>query len=474
MNIEAIGKRLSHWFERIMPDPFVLSLMLSLFVGLMAFFFGNGYEEGLGYWDRALTVVSSWKEYLFEPKNPSGKVIQGYLYFGFQMCVMLVTGHALASSPPIEFFVRRLAGIPRSSRSAVYLVAFVACGAALLHWALGLIVGALIAREVGISCLRRNIPVHYPLLGAAGYTGLMIWGGGISGSIPLKAMTYQPPLHLAEQYPFGSSGIPQELTLFSSFNLTLCGVLLVFIPWLASRLHPSDDASVVPYGEAFDTRSPSNAGPLNPSTRAGLVAWLEGSRFPGLFFGALGLSVVLGEMVQGTFELSFNQLNVIFLFSGLCMHGSLMAYVRAVNDGVSGCAGILLQFPFYFGIIGILLVSGLGTEISQMIVSSTTESTYGLATFFSAALVNLFVPSGGGQWLVQKDIVIEGALAYPELIGRSVMAMAYGDGWTNMLQPFWALPLLAITGLKAREIVGYTATIMLFSGVVISGFILWY
>ena len=468
MSFERFGDKLSAWFERIMPDPFTLALLLSVLVGVIAVLFGDAYGPEANIFERAGLVASSWKSYLFEPRGGDGGVIKGYLYFGFQMCVMLVTGHALAASPPVARAVRALAATPSNARGAVFTVAFVACAAALLHWALGLIVGALMAREVGKAAAVKNIPVHYPLLGAAGYTGLMIWGGGLSGSIPLKAMDYQPPAHLADVYPFGSNGIPQELTLFSPLNFAVCLTMLLFVPWLASRLHPESTVSLKPFvGE--DVVPPESE--RMDATQSAVLKRLESGPWLNRGIGVLGLAVLASEVVSGTFRLSFNQLNVLFLFGGLLMHLSVKSYVAAVSEGVKGCAGILLQFPFYFAIIGILLVSGLGSQVSQAIVAWTNEVTYPLATFLSAGLVNLVVPSGGGQWLVQKDIVLEGALAYPDMAGKAIMAMAYGDGWSNMLQPFWAIPLLAITGLKAREIVGYTAVIMLLSGVVISGFL---
>jgi len=472
MRLERFGDRVSLWFERTMPDPFTLALLLSLLIGLAALFLGESFPPGAAVFEKGGALAEAWKSYLFEPRGANGKVIQGYLYFGFQMCVMLVTGHALASTPMVAKGVKWAASRPSSARGGVYVVAFVACGSALVHWALGLIVGALMAREVGRVFQRRGIPVHYPVLGAAGYTGLMIWGGGRSGSIPLKAMSYQPPAYLAEAYPFGEGGVPQELTLFSPLNLAVCLVLLFFVPWIASRLHPGagspvrgiedSDAQVDEVGEEVQ---------MSTVQETSILKRLEQGRVLSGLVGLIGLGIVFSEWLNGEFKLSFNQLNVIFLFGGLLLHRSLKDYVSAVSEGVSGCAGILLQFPFYFAIIGMLLVSGLGSQISQAIVSWTTESTYPVATFLSAGFVNLVVPSGGGQWLVQKDIVMEGALAYQDMTGRAIMAMAYGDGWSNMLQPFWAIPLLAITGLKAREIVGYTAVIMLVSGGVIAGFL---
>jgi short-chain fatty acids transporter len=231
---------------------------------------------------------------------------------------------------------------------------------------------------------------------------------------------------------------------------------------VAALLHPRSGQAVVEYREGAGEDVTASDGDREGAETG--VEKLESSPMLAMVLGALGLLAMgLDEWGQD-FKLTFNKLNLLFLFLGILFQGSLIAYVRAVGDGVRGCAGILLQFPFYFGILGILFVSGLASQISAWIASISTEATYPVATYLSAGIVNFFVPSGGGQWIVQKDIVIEGALQHGDSIGRSILAMAYGDGWTNMLQPFWAVPLLAITGLKAREIIGYTATIMILAG----------
>jgi short-chain fatty acids transporter len=442
-----------------MPDPFVLAVLLTGIVFVAAVLFGDAYPADSSLLERFETTLLHWKDHLFDGKR--GGVNKGYLYFAFQMCVMLVTGHALATSRPVGRVVGALARAPRTPAAAVAMVAFVACSAALVHWALGLIVGALIARETGRQCARRGLAVEYPLLGAAGYTGLMVWGGGLSGSIPLKAMDYVPPVHLAQGFPF-PNGIPQEETLFSTLNFAVCGALVLFVPLVAALLHPRSGQAVVEYREGAGEDVTASDGDREGAETG--VEKLESSPMLAMVLGALGLLAMgLDEWGQD-FKLTFNKLNLLFLFLGILFQGSLIAYVRAVGDGVRGCAGILLQFPFYFGILGILFVSGLASQISAWIASISTEATYPVATYLSAGIVNFFVPSGGGQWIVQKDIVIEGALQHGDSIGRSILAMAYGDGWTNMLQPFWAVPLLAITGLKAREIIGYTATIMILAG----------
>ena len=215
-----------------MPDPFLLAVLLTFVVALLGAALGTTFPENTGFFTRLGMTVGAWKEFIFEPgvSSPQG-TNKAFLYFAFQMCLMLVTGHALASSPPVARLVRRLAGIPKNFGHMVLLTAFTACLMALVHWGLGLIVGAMVAREVGQQATARNLPHHYPLLGAAGYTGMMIWGGGLSGSIPLKAVKPFEP---------GAEGIPLAETLFSSTNFVISGALLLSIPIFCYLLIPRE------------------------------------------------------------------------------------------------------------------------------------------------------------------------------------------------------------------------------------------
>jgi short-chain fatty acids transporter len=464
MVIDSFGSALDRVFRRYMPDPFVLAIGLTFTVLVLGVVVGDAYAPGATAGGRVVDTLLAWQSYLFEPRRADGSIIEGYVYFAFQMCMVLVTGHALATSPPVERFVGAIARSPRTAGQATALVAFVACAAALIHWGLGLVVGALMAREVGRQAARRKLPVHYPLLGAAGYTGLMVWGGGLSGSIPLKAAEYVPPEALAARYPL-DGGIPLALTLWSPLNVAVAVSVLIVVPLVSAALVPADESARAPFPDPLHGSEGAPEDVDEGGSR--FVQRVETSRLLAGVVAAMGLGVVGVQALRGEFALTINSLNVMFLFGGILLQGSLVRYARAIEGGVRGCAGILLQFPFYFGVLGILLASGLAGQVARGIASASTELTYPILVFLSAGLVNLFVPSGGGQWIVQGDIVISGALDYADLLGKSVLALAYGDGWTNMLQPFWALPLLAITGLRARDIIGYTATLMLVAGVVI-------
>ena len=442
--LERLGDRLSRWSRRYVPDPFVLAIFLTLVTFVAALVYVDFDVE---------RVLYAWID------GPGGgKGFWNLLAFGMQMCLILVTGHALASSPPVRRVLDALARSARSPARAVVVVALGAMILALLNWGLGLVGGALLAREVGRRARRRGVAVHYPLLVAAGYSGLMVWHGGLSGSAPLK-VTLAKDLKevLGESLANRVHPIPLGETIGSMSNLLGNALLLVLIPLVLVKMLPRREVDRIPAPDVHE-REPGAAAVAVDATPAGR---LERSRVLGFAFAAIGIATgVLLLRRQGLGSLDPNLLNFVFLFAGLALHGSPIAYVRAVAEAASGCAGIILQFPFYAGIMGMLQGTGLLAAAAGA-MARVGAGALPIVSFYSAGLVNLFVPSGGGQWAVQGPILLEAAAQSGVHPGRMVMALAYGDQWTNMLQPFWALPLLGITGVKARDIIGYTAVLML-------------
>ncbi len=455
--LAKLGLAISRVFERLAPDPFVIAILLSVLTAALALAFGVYPEKTSGLSARAAHLLDAW----------SGD--QGFwklLAFGMQMCLILVTGHALATTRPVRAMIERVADLPQSCAGAAALVGFAAALTGLINWGLGLIVGALLAREVGRSMARRQIPSHYPVICAAGYVALLIWHGGLSGSAPLVMSTGKTaasvlPAEIAAYFP---NGVPLGETLFAPFNLVISLGLLAIIPLSLFLLAPRDPRDMRPceLGEAAEVRE-QPAGELNlpdKLDRSWVIVWLLA--LPLL----LGLARFAWEHGIGTATL--NEVNACMLALGLMMHGSARSYMQAAEDGARGCAGIIVQFPIYAGIMGMMSASGLIGRIASLFNDIGTESTMPLLTFFSASIVNLFVPSGGGQWAVQGPIALQVGLDSHIPAGRMIMSVAYGDQLTNMLQPFWALPLLAITRVKARDIVGYTAVVMLIAGLWIS------
>lgn len=456
--IAALGRRISLAFRATAPDPFVLAVLLTLVTFILVL---TGTDTGF------MQAVDAWA-------GPSGVWSAGMLRFAMQMCLILVTGHALASSPVMSALLQRLARLPRSPGWAVVLVAATAGMLGVLNWGLGLIAGALLARRVGIEAQRRGIGVHYPLLAAAGYVGLLVWHGGFSGSAPLKVTKASEIRDIfGDTPPFDALSIPQ--TILSPLNLFVTGGLLVIVPALLALMHPSAE-----HTEAiseFGVDAPEADSSVREPHKPIIPRLLEDSPLVTvLLAGLIGIwawryylpaaDPETGVRApSGITALTPDTVNMTMLMLGLLLHGTPMRYVRAVEQAARGCAGIILQFPLYAGIMGLMEASGLAGRMADGIAGIAMPHTLPVFTFLSAGVVNLFVPSGGGQWAVQGPIAMRAAVDAGVDPAKMVMAVAYGDELTNMLQPFWALPLLAITGVKARDIVGYTAIVMLSAGV---------
>ncbi len=439
--ITRFGAFLSRISRRIVPDPFVLAL------GLTAVVFTGGLvvlliSRDLSWTASAWALCTGWYQGF---KDPQG------LTFALQMCLVLVTGHALATTPAVQRFVSLIARIPKTTPAAALLIALVACIAGVIHWGLGAIVGALLGREIARSAYKSGRKLHYPLLGAAAYAGLAVWHGGLSGSAPLKVAESG---HFLQEL---TGVVPMSATVFSSLNLLITGTLLVIIPLLFWALAPRKESDAI--GPRMDAlgRLPAREQP----DEAGLVAWLQNSNVAGAVVGLGGLLFFACAVATGRMAFDLNAVNLLFLFLGISLHGGLRHYVAAIADGARGAGAIVLQFPFYFGILGLMKASGLIPLVSAGFAEVASPETFPVLAYFSAGLVNLFVPSGGGQWIVQGEVLIQAGQRLGVSPQTTVMAFAYGDAWTNMLQPFWALPLLGIMGLKARDIIGYTAVIFL-------------
>lgn len=200
---------------------------------------------------------------------------------------------------------------------------------------------------------------------------------------------------------------------------------------------------------------------------------LENAKWINWILGLIGFAFIISYFIKNGFSLNLNIINFIFLFTAIILHGTPIKVVEAVADASKNVGGIILQFPFYAGIMGLMKFVGpdgvsLAGYISQIFVNISTQETFPLFTFLSAGIVNFFVPSGGGQWVVQAPIIMPAGLELGVDAAKSAMAIAWGDAWTNMLQPFWALPLLGIARLGARDIMGYCLIVLIYSGIIIS------
>ncbi|MEX0275245.1 MAG: short-chain fatty acid transporter [Flavobacteriaceae bacterium] len=447
-------------FKKYLPSPFTLAVLLTLLTMVLALLFTENTSESPHF----LTLLSYWEHGIWN---------NGLLVFAYQMMLILVLGHVLVLSRPMGLLIERLVGYVKNPVSAAVLVASSTMLVSFFNWGLGLIFGAILARKVGEFAAQNRIMINYPLIGACGYVGLMVWHGGISGSAPLKVAEEGHirslvgdvlPRETAQELPMA---ISTAGTVFSTFNLSIFVITVLVISlmarWLGKTAQPTDWEAGL-----YKIRTVPKHDTEVPQRGLGLGDALDRSKILAILFGilVLGAFAVQYSGMLKALNITPNMLNFFMLGLALVMHGDFKRFLGAVEQAIGDVSGILIQFPLYFGIMGIMGGSGMINGISDFFVSISNEVTLPLFTFLSAGIVNVFVPSGGGQWAVQGPMVLESALALGVPLEKSVMALAYGDQLTNMLQPFWALPLLGITKLKAKEILPYTLLFMLVGGVI--------
>jgi len=426
--------------QRYLPDPFLFVVILTFLVfGLGLIFTNNGPYQMVQHW---------------------GAGFWGLLLFSMQMVLVLVTGHVLASSRVFKRGLGALASTAKSPGQAILIVTVVSMIASLINWGFGLVIGALFAKELA----RKVKNVDYRLLIASAYSGFVVWHGGFSGSVPLTIAT---PGHFSE----GMIGIiPTSQTIFAGFNLFIVAIIFITLPFVNRFMMPSKDETVSVDPGVLEEPAYAAAieqGAMTPADR------LENSRIVSMLIGIFGLIFLFYYFTKNGFKLNLDIVNFLFLFLGILFHGTPKQFLEAVVNAVKGASGIIIQFPFYAGIMGMMTDSGLAAVMSKGFVAISNEYTFHFFTFLSAGLVNFFVPSGGGQWAVQAPVMLEAAQTMGVSIPKTAMAVAWGDAWTNLIQPFWALPALAIAGLKARDIMGYCVLTLIVTGIIISlGFLI--
>lgn len=432
--------------NRWLPDAFLFAVILTIIVYVFAMI-----ATKMG----PLEILSAWG---------SSDGFWSLLSFSMQMACVLVFGSAMASSKPIKALLRKIASLAHNNFQAIFITTFISTICCWLNWGFGLIVGALLAKEV----VRRVPSVDYPLLIASAYSGFVIWHAGLSGSIPLA---------LAEGYQ--GAGMTEKLyastseTIFHPMNIIMVLVILFVMPFVLYAMHPNKDKVITVDPALLKDEAEIVHKKDTPAEK------IEQSK---ILWGILiigSVVYIVYNFVHNKASLGLNVVNFIFLTLGIIFHGNLRNYIDAIDDAVKGAGGIILQFPFYAGIMGIMVATNaegvsLASVISNFFVNISTPVTFPMLTFLSAGIVNFFVPSGGGQWAVQGPIVMPAATALGIEPGRAAMAIAWGDQWTNMIQPFWALPILGIAKLSAKDIMGYLVIVTVFTGLVAClGFLAW-
>lgn len=472
-----LGDLFARLTRRVLPDPMVIACLLTLLTAGLALTWPKSDDlVALGMGARAVRVCRIWFDGVWNP---------GFLVFALQMCVVLLTGFGLAKAPPATRFLRFLASRVSSDRSAVIMVAAVSCVGCWINWGFGLIAAGVLAVQVRSEFVARGRKCRYALIVAAAYSGMMIWHGGMSGSAPLRVAKEGVRIATSANTATAAENLPPisvTRTIFSPANLGLTAVMILGVPFLLATMsgtgktngRTDDDDPVSPDKHAASpTPSAPDAVKIAESD-VSLADRINRSRAIPLLI-ALGFAVVIVDQLResGVAAIGLNFVNTVFLTLGLALHRNLSAYVAAVAEGGRAVTGIVLQFPLYSGIQGIMFGAGLAAAMSHWFVDAAATSgawlhvssshTFPIATFLSAGLVNFFVPSGGGQWIVQGPIMCGAATALGSPIEQTVLAVSYGDQWTNMIQPFWAIPLMGLTGVNVRRFMGYCTLLMLLS-----------
>lgn len=425
--------------ERWMPSAMVFAVLLTVLVMIMAL---TMTDSG------PVQVVNAW-----------GEGLTGLLAFITQMCLALLFGHALAHTRPVQRGLAKVSSIPATPVQAYAWVTLLTCLVSWAQWSLGLIVGAILAKGVATSCRERGLKVHFPLLVASAYTGFIPYHMGYSGAAPLTSAT---PGSFIEEF----LGAPVSVldTVFSWWNLL---GLAIMIPALVTGMvmcRPKGEAEIVeiPVTDVPAAVAPERSAALTPAE------WIESKRYVSTGLGLLLGAFVVGHFMRMGFVLTFDIVNWSMLTLILLMVPSPAELGRLIKNASSVTGEVLLQYPLYAGILGIVTTTGLIQVLSDMFISVSDMRTLPFVAFLAAGLVNIFVPSGGGQFAIQGPIFIEAGSTLGTDPALIIMAIGYGDTWTNMIQPFFALPILAIAGLGVRSILKYTLVSLVISGVVFS------
>ena len=447
--VQKLGEAIADRVERWMPSPFLFAILLTYVAATAAFF-----SEGSGITE----IAQSWYGGFW-----------ALLQFAMQMVLILVTANVVAYHPRVRAGILRLVRLPRSGRQAVVLVGIGSMLTSWVSWGLGLIFGAILVREMGKHAGRNGMAVHYPLLAVAGYMGMSLtWGWGLSSSAGLLQATEGNALM---QLGFVDRVIPATEWVFHPYPLLLTALGLAYGSIMLYLLCPPDEncrgieryvefgpdgaTAETPDHKAIPTEKPARSKPS-------LADRIDNSAVLGGILAVTGVILFASVfLTEGLGALNLNVLNFGFLMVGLVLYMSPTKYLGEFYDAVQGSSGVILLFPFYAGIIGIMTGTGLVDTMTESLLSIATPETFPVIAWITGGILNVFVPSAGGEWaIIGGPMMVAGAeMGIPH--GQTIAAYAVGDAHTNLLNPFWAIPLLAITGIRARDMFGYAITMMI-------------
>lgn len=427
--------------QRFLPDPFLFAILLSAIMFGVGVLFNN---------QTPFEMIIHW-----------GNGFWGFLAFGMQMALVIILGNALATAPVFDRLVQRLAEIPKSPKQAVAFVTFGACIACMIQWGFGLVIGAILAKEVA----KKVKAVDYRLLIASAYSAFLLTV--LTSSITLKAAS-NPEELLVVSGGVLNEVIPLTRTAYHPVTLAVLLILLITLPILNASMHPSPDKTVTIDPALLGESKKEIIRPEKPTP----AERMEHSSLISVLVFVCGAVYIFNHFAIKKSSLNIDIMNFMLFMLGILLHKAPIRYVNAIKAATSNASGIILQFPFYAGIMGMMtgvnsMGVSIGALISQVLVSSSNQYTFPFLSFISAAIVNMFVPSAGGQWAVQAPVMFPAGAALGVDPALTTMSLCWGDTWTNMIQPFWALPALGIAKLGVRDIMGFCVVVTLWSGLVV-------
>lgn len=429
------GFALADWSEKWFPDAYVFAAIAVVIVGVAALLMGRtpaqiGVDFGSHFWD--------------------------LVPFAMQMVFIVITGYVVASAKPVYKVIVKLSTIPKTPKGAVAFVAFFAMVASLLSWGFSLIFSGILIREVR----KRVKGVDYRAIGAAGYLGLgSIWALGLSSS-PALLMTTKSSIPAALYKISGT--IPLSETIFTWQNLVMIIVLIVLSVGICFVSTPNADKAKTAEMAGVNYGSGEDAVVKIKAEKPG--EWLEYSPILTLALVAIGLIYVVNIIsTKGPLAaLDLNTYNFMFLMLGMLLHWTPRSFLNAAAKSIPATGGVLIQFPIYAGIFGVMMGSGLADLLMKFFLSISTQNTFPAIVGIYSAFLGLFLPSGGGKWIVEAPYLIEAAKQLHVSLGWVVQVYNASEALPNFINPFWMLPLMGIMGVKARDLAGYSILQLLF------------
>ncbi len=448
MLLTRAALHLTRWTSRWVPSAFTIAALLTLMILILGVTVGGG---------TPLAVLHAW-----------GAGFWALLKFGMQMSLIVFLGYLVAVSPPLRRVLDAVARLPRGPISAVVAMALTAMAIAWFHWGLGLIASAVL-----VGFMAKHQPkADYRLLVAVSYFGLgATWHAGPSGSVPLLLAT---PDNFLIKRGIVDAVIPVSQTIFTVSNLVFTAVVALCLAGLAALLHPKGDDAVGVDAETAELltayEAPLRPDPPTPADRLEYAPWIN------LLLGGLGLAWLVQHFVQKGFSrgLDLNVVNFAFLAAAVLLHRSPASLVRAAKDASAPLHGIVLQFPLYAGMFGVIRGTALSEKLAAAFVSVASPRTFPLITFWYSGILNYFVPSGGSKWAIEAPYLLAAGKKLGVSTPAIAMAYAYGDMSTNLIQPFWAIPLLAVARLEFSDILGYEVLAFLLYALLASGALMWF